>query len=387
MRPAPIFTPPPPAEMLARLARVREAMARHGLDHFVAFAPDNVFYLTNFANFVHERPFVLVVSHGVPPRFVVPKLEVPHVRTRAVGELEVVTYAEYPAPAGEGWDDRLRHLLGVGGRIGVEPGCPLQIFHAIPGERVSSGILEDVRMVKSEYEIGRIAYGCALLSDAHRHFLTGARPGRALPQTATELSGMMLLRVLRDNPATNMLATRLTAVFQPPSVSHDPHNFTNIAMAMETGGPHVSVFNCVVNGYGAEIERTFFLGHVPEAARRPFDVMLEARRLAFALTVPGNVMGEVDRRVTEVFRTASYGDQRLHRTGHGIGVTGHEGPFLADGYERVIEPGMVFTIEPGLYLPGVGGFRHSDTVLTTANGNLTLTDGPEALAELTVPLP
>ena len=135
------------------------------------------------------------------------------------------------------------------------------------------------------------------------------------------------------------------------------------------------------------MERTFFLGDVPAKARRPFEVMLEARRLAFELTVPGNVMGEVDRRVNELVRKAGFGEFLLHRTGHGIGVTGHEAPFLADGYERVIEPGMFFTIEPGLYIPGIGGFRHSDTVMTTADANVALTEGPIALDELTLPLP
>jgi len=141
-----------------------------------------------------------------------------------------------------------------------------------------------------------------------------------------------------------------------------------------------------VNGYGAEIERTWFLGTVPENARRPFEVMLEARRWALALAIPGNVMGEVDRRVNAVFQKAGYGEFLLHRTGHGIGVTAHEAPFLADGYEQEIEPGMVLTIEPGVYLPGVGGFRHSDTVMTTREGNVVLTDGPETLDELTLPV-
>ena len=84
--------------MRSRLARVRDLMAAQELDACVAFSPDNVFYLTNFANFVHERPFVLVVAKTGEPRFVVPKLEIPHVRARAVGELELVEYPEFPAP-------------------------------------------------------------------------------------------------------------------------------------------------------------------------------------------------------------------------------------------------------------------------------------------------
>jgi Xaa-Pro dipeptidase len=387
MRPQPIFTPPPAAEMQRRLARVRELMAARNLDCYVAASPDNVFYLTNFANFIHERPFIVVVAESGAPRFVVPKLEIPHVRTRAVGDVELVEYPEFPAPAGRTWVDRLRSAIAPHARVGVESTSPLQVYEAIPGERVRDDVIDDARLIKSEYEAGRIAYACGLCTEAMQRLLAGARPGRSLIQVAPELTGLTLMRVLRDNPATNMLATRLQAVFQPPSVSHDPHNFTNVNMTMVEGGPHVAIMNFVVNGYGSEIERSFFLGAAPEAARRPFDVMLEARRLAFELTVPGNVMSEVDRRVNDVFRKAGYGEFLLHRTGHGIGVTGHEGPFLAEGDDRVIEPGMVFTIEPGVYLPGVGGFRHSDTVMTTAKGNVSLTAGPETLAELTLPLP
>ncbi|MEM1400680.1 MAG: M24 family metallopeptidase, partial [Pseudomonadota bacterium] len=157
-------------------------------------------------------------------------------------------------------------------------------------------------------------------------------------------------------------------------------------MKMEDAGPHVSVINCRLNGYGAEIERTFFLGSVPDAARKPFEVMMEARHLALELTKPGEIMGEVDAKVNAVFERAGYADKLLHRTSHSIGVTGHEAPFLAEGYGREIEPGMFYTIEPGVYLPGLGGFRHSDTVMTTDGGNAILTTGPETLEELTLPL-
>lgn len=380
----PIHTPPTADEMASRLARVRQEMEAQGLDAYVAASPDNVFYLTNFANFVHERPFILVVTGSDAPRFLVPKLEVPHVRTRAVGSIDIATYPEFPARPGQGWEDHLRTLLEDEGRVGVESTCPLQVYEATPGTRVRTDVVEDVRLVKSAYELGRIAYGCALLDDAHGLLLSGAAPGRSLPEVNAELSGMMMRRILGDLPSTNVLATRLTSAFQPPSISHDPHNFTDVNVAMEVGGPHVSVINCVINGYGAEIERTFFLEHVPDEARRPFQVMMEARSLALELTVPGAVMGDVDRKVNAVFENAGYGAYLLHRTGHGIGVTGHEGPFLADGDEREIVPGMVFTIEPGVYIPGVGGFRHSDTVVTTEDGNLSLTHGPAELQELTL---
>ena len=97
-------------------------------------------------------------------------------------------------------------------------------------------------------------------------------------------------------------------------------------------------------------------------------------------------MHDVDYACNAFFREAGYADYLLHRTGHSIGATGHEAPFLAEGYDRVIEPGMLFTIEPGIYLPGIGGFRHSDTVLVTEAGNVSLTPVPSALEAMTISL-
>jgi len=383
---APIFSPPTDQEIEARRDKVRMLMEERGIDVYVAANPDNVFYLTNFANYVHERPFILVMERTGTPRFVVPKLEIPHVETRRVGALDLIEYREFPAPDGERWIDSFVPLFPSGATVGVESVCPLQIYDAIPGTRRCSDIVDDARMVKTPYEKGRIAYSCELVTDAHAQLLDIAKPGATGAEVSAALTSGMSRRLLSDTPTANLLATSMFAFFQPPTVSHDPHNFTDIYMQMVEGGPHVSVINCRLNGYGAEIERTFFLGSVPEAARKPFEVMMEARHLALELTKPGAVMGEVDAKVNAVFHRAGYSDNLLHRTSHSIGVTGHEAPFLAEGYDRVIEPGMFYTIEPGVYLPGVGGFRQSDTVMTTENGNAVLTTGPESLDELTLPI-
>ena len=100
MTPEPRFDAPDEMEMKRRIGRVREMMSEAGLTHYVCASPDNVFYLTNFANYIHERPFILVVSLDGPLHFLVPKLEIPHVRTRSVGDLELVEYFEFPAPVG-----------------------------------------------------------------------------------------------------------------------------------------------------------------------------------------------------------------------------------------------------------------------------------------------
>lgn len=382
----PISSPPTVAEMQSRLAKVRDAMAQQDLDYYVSECPDNVFYLTNFANFIHERPFVLVVPRSGNLMFVVPKLEIPHVKCRAVGDIDLVPYFEFPAPKGDAWSDRFKELMTGTPRVGVESVGSRQVHDEVPGTCVRADIIDDARQVKSDYELSRIIYTSNLATGGMTKLLGDAKPGMSLLEVNSLIKGTLLLQVLIDEPSSNLLCTDFGVIFQPPSVSHDPHNFTDVSMAMEEGGPNVALINGRANGYGTEVERTFFLGQVPDAARRPYEVMMEVRQKAFELSVPGNVMGEVDEACNAIFKQAGYGDNLLHRTGHSIGVTGHEGPFLAQGYERVIEPGMLFTIEPGVYLPGVGGFRHSDTVLVTETGNRSLTPLPDSLEDMTLPI-
>ena len=98
---------------------------------------------------------------------------------------------------------------------------------------------------------------------------------------------------------------------------------------------------------------------------------------------PGTNMGAIDKEVNDYFKKAGFEENLLHRTGHGMGITGHEGPFLAEGYDRELEAGMMVSVEPGIYFPDLGGFRHSDTVLITDGGYVKLTEAPDSLEELT----
>jgi Xaa-Pro dipeptidase len=382
----PICTPPEAREIEARRAKAQAAMSDAGLDALVLVNPDNVFYMTNFANFVHERPFVLVLPANGDPVFVMPRLEEPHVRIRSVGTLEFTPYFEFPAPECEGWDAKLKDVLSGASRVGIEADCPWFVSDTLGARETVCEIIEDLRAIKSPYEISRHQYACDVMMLGLEELLTQCKPGVLAMTAYGAASSKMTQKMFSDLPTANIFSTDLKAGAQPQKITHDPHNFTDFFIPFTEGGPHVSLAAGRANGYGAEVERTFFLGHVPEAAKRPFDVMMEARALAYALAVPGAIMHDVDAAVNALLRKAGYGDNLLHRTGHGFGVTGHEGPFLAEGDMREIHPGMVFSIEPGIYLPEVGGFRHSDTVLITETGNHNMTPYAETLEELALPV-
>ncbi|MFW9938192.1 MAG: M24 family metallopeptidase, partial [Candidatus Thorarchaeota archaeon] len=210
------------------------------------------------------------------------------------------------------------------------------------------------------------------------------RPG--VPEFAIyqKITGLMTSKIIQDIPEANFIVCKTTAAVWPPSFSHDPHIIPKIFAPMEKGGPHVSIVYAQVDGYGVEIERTFFLDEIPEITKKPFQVMIKARELAYSLLKPGVIMGEVDKRVRKFISDEGYGKYIIHRTGHGLGITGHEAPFLAEGYNRKLKENMLISIEPGIYIPGMGGFRHSDTVLITEEGYMKLSKAPETLEELII---
>jgi Xaa-Pro dipeptidase len=384
--PAPITEAPGKDELASRLAQVQGLMSDEALDCYVSFDPVNVYYLTHFANNVHERPFLLVIPKRGTPTMVAPLLETSHVKARARCDLDYATYYEFPAPEGENWYDVFRALIDPGMRVGVEPAMPAGIRDRTPGETVVTDIIDEVRLVKSPYEIGRNVHACQVIDMGHEKLLETCRPGVIEGAIYAAVSQMMMARILTDIPEANIIVSRAVGAVWPPSLSHDPHLVPTFGTTMEKDGPHVSIVFAQVDGYGVEVERTFFLGTVPEHAKAPFEAMFEARAKAYELARPGAVMSEIDTAVRRVIKDRGYGDRILHRTGHGFGITGHEAPYLAEGYDRELEEGMLISIEPGIYIPGQGGFRHSDTVLITDDGCVSLTRAPETLEALTIPL-
>ena len=379
----PITAPPSKEELSSRLEKVRSLMEKENLDYYVSFDPVNIYYLTNFAHYIHERPFILVIEKTGTPRMVVPLLEKIHVETRARCDLEYVDYYEFPAPEGKNWFDYYRTLIEKDAKVGIESAMPMGIAEKTPGNKIVTDIIDEVRIIKTDYEIGRTVHACRVVNKGMKVLLKMCRPESLEFAIYSEVTDAMQKKIVADIPTANFVVTNGKAAVWPPKISHDPHKVPNIFEPMEEGGPHVSIITAQVDGYGVEIERTFFMGNVPENTKKPFEAMMEARALAYELVKPGVNMSEVDIKVRKLIADRGYRDKMLHRTGHGLGITGHEAPYIAEGYNREFEPGMLVSIEPGIYIPGIGGFRHSDSVLITDDGCQKLTRAPEELEELT----
>jgi len=379
----PLTAKPGKEELNARLEKVRELMERQKLDYYVSFSPVNIYYLTNFANNVHERPFILIIPKKGLMKMVCPLLESTHVKSRARCDLEYVIYYEFPAPEGQNWYDVYRPLFKEGDRVGIESAMPAGILKETRGTAMITNIIEEARVIKTDYEIGRTVHACLVVDEGMKKILELTRTGVPLITIYSALVQAMMAKSLFEIPDINLLASKFIGAVWPPSMSHDPHIVPTPFQVMEKGGPSCSIVTAIVDGYGVEIERTLFLNYIPEYARKPFEIMMKARALAYEMAVPGMVLEEIDRNVRQVFIDAGYGNNIIHRTGHGFGITGHEDPFLALGDKRKLVPGMIISVEPGIYFKGQGGYRHSDTVLITETGNLKLTEAPESIEALT----
>ncbi|TFF94387.1 MAG: aminopeptidase P family protein [Promethearchaeota archaeon] len=359
-------------------------MEKKNLDFYVSYDPVNVYYLTNFANKVHERPFILIIPREGVPKMIVPLLEKSHVQARARCELEFIDYYEFPAPKGQNWFDIYEKQLDKHARVGVESAMPMGIAEKTIGKMIITDIIDEARIIKTDYEIGRTVHACKIINRGHKQLLKIITPESMEFAIFQEITSYMQKKIIKDLPEANFIITNLIAAVWPPSFSHDPHIVPNIFAKMEEGGPHVSIISAQIDGFGVEVERTFFLGNVPEKAKKPFEVMLQARELAYSMLKPGVIMSTIDKEVRKFITKEGYGDNIIHRTGHGLGITGHEAPFIAEGYDKKLTPNMVISIEPGIYIPGIGGFRHSDTVLIQQEGYQKLSKAPESLEDLII---
>ena len=383
----PVTTPPASDELKRRLDTIRAMMAARELDCYVAAHTDNVYYLTNFAYIPFERPFFLIIPAEGKPGLVVPLLEVSHAEQRMLIEVDYHTYSEYPAPPGKTFADTLGKVIGDDKKVGIESSLSIALQKEIPGNKVVCDLIEEARLIKSDYEIGRIAYACKVTNIGMKKALSLARPGPHIATIYSDSTKEMMVTMLFEIPDVNLLMCKFTAAVWPRALSAQPHSIPGLFDELEEGGPNVAIVTAQTNGYSAELERTFFMGSVPDGAKKVFDVAMEARARAFELIKPGVRAEDVDRQVLSIIEAAGYGKNILHRTGHGFGITGHEPPWIALGNEHVLTKNMVISIEPGIYIEGVGGFRHSDTVLVTDNGCVSLTDYPDCLEELTLKLP
>ena len=359
-------------DYLARL----DAVLQQSQADMVAIVPgENMVYFTGLRFHLSERPIVALYSRqGLS--FIIPELEVPKLESRPDLEARRFVWTDQGGydPA---FQDAARELRLPESRLAVD-GQTMRLFEWLALERAgvaaASGIdagelFLNTRARKSPEEVALMRKAIAISESALQATMQWAKPGMTERQIADKLSAEMLARGAQG------LAFALVLSGEKSGLPH--------------GSPGDRVwgadefllidFGACYQDYPADITRTFCVGEPTAQMRAMYAAVVEANRAARQFARPGVTCAAVDRAARQVIEAAGFGDYFIHRLGHGLGLSVHELPNIVAGNDRLLETGMVFTIEPGIYIPQVGGVRIEDNVLVVDDGIDVLTSFPREL--------
>lgn len=390
----------PADEHRARCARLLDHVQLNGLSGVVLFDRWYVLYYTGFAFIPTERPIAFAMNAQGERALFVPRLEAEHAKSNALID-RVAHYLEYPHTPHP--MEHFKHMLDemgmIGGALAADHDGYPWIFgyrgpslSALTGNPVHSvtTFVEDQMMIKSETEIALIRESCKWGNLAHMLLQRYTRVGESETVVSNRAS----------NEATYAMVDAIGPLYRAQQDYYGaiagyrgqigrnaaiPHALAN-NLTFQAGDVLVTGASAAIWGYNSELERTMIMGKATDDQKRMFDHMTALQEIAFNAIRPGEPCSNVDRAVRAYYEEHHLMDYWRHHVGHAIGLRYHEGPFLDIGDETIIQPGMVFTVEPGLYAPSLGGFRHSDTVLVTESGIEILTYYPRDLDSLTLPV-
>ncbi len=368
-------------ELLSRIERLQQVMETHSLDAYIITSEEDIWYFTNITYKPEERPFFLVISPNQQPVLVVPKLEETHVY-KGVLDYKVITYWDYPSPVGENWYEVLNDFISKFERTGIEDNVKTEVYLKIKTkELIPSQLIIEQRKVKSHYELEKIRLSAMISDRAMDMIFKSVYSGATAIEPFALSRGIQseLIRTKQFDPITTSL---LTAVWPAP-ISSMPHSVPNLNDRIGKG-PNVAMAYFRINGYASESERTIFLESPSKEEEELFHHMMNARQQSLKVLKAGVRAADVDAEARNYLTQNGLKENLLHRTGHGVGLGNHEAPFIAEGSNEILKENMVITIEPGIYIEGVGGYRHSDTIIVTKDGYELLTKAPLELSEVII---
>ena len=367
-------------QLEARLQTLSKRMATVGVEILVVTNPPNIFYLTN----LRASAAVLIIGDNV--RILITDFRYLTVARIAVAgdlsptDLEVV-------PVAGSYDETILGVftrLGVA-RVGIEAEhLSVRRWQWLAGRLdekfiqlvPTDGIVEGVRERKDAYEIEQLQTASLLLSRVAFDVYKLVRAGSSEREIATEID-RMLYRIGLERPAFETIVASGENSALPHARPSDRRLSSGDLVVLDFGG--------IYNGYCGDLTRTVFVGEVTERAFGLHRAVSEAHSAAVSVVRPGIKASSVDGAAREVLSRHGFSDMFGHSTGHGLGIEVHERPRIGqrvnnDTVDAELDTGMVFTIEPGVYVPGYGGVRIEDDVMVTEEGCEILTNVPRALA-------
>ncbi|SFC93613.1 M24 family metallopeptidase [Tropicimonas isoalkanivorans] len=322
----------------------------------------------------NERPLVIVIPIEGPPAAIVPNLELKSFE--AIGfEGTVFDWRDQ-----DGYADAFAAMAReIPLRVLAVEGQEMRVFvhHALqaayPGMRIldAERDISALRRVKTEAEVATLEHAIAVSERALADVLDRVRVG----QTEAEVEAMLTAALFRHGAQGHSFDPIVAA----GDNSAKPHAHARSDYAIRAGDALLFDFGARVGGLNADITRTVFVDHAPEGAQAVYAAVLAANMRGHEVTRPGLTAHDVDDACSKVLEGSPFADRIRHKTGHGLGRAVHEAPQIMRGNFEILEPGMVFTIEPGLYAPGAFGIRIEDDVLVTQTGCRSLTTFPKDL--------
>jgi Xaa-Pro dipeptidase len=324
-----------------------------------------------------ERPVVLLIAKDQVPAIVLPELELQKVASLPYA-LQVFPYPENPAE----WDSAFRKAAQAlsldGKRIGVDPRQLrlLEFRHVKAGAPEAdypdaSEVLGGLRLRKDQAEVEAMRRAVKIAQDA----LEATIPLIKIGMTEKELSAELVVQLLKHGSNPEM---PFAPIVSGGPNSANPHA-SPTERKLQTGDLLVVDWGATYDSYISDLTRTFAVGEVEAEYKKIHQIVQEANAAGRAAARPGVPCAEVDKAARNVIEKSGYGDYFTHRTGHGIGMEGHEDPYMRGDNMQLLEPGMAFTVEPGIYLPGRNGVRIEDNVVITEDGAEVLSDMPREI--------
>ncbi len=357
------------------LARLDNLLERSEAD-LVAFVPgENMVYFTGLHFHLSERP-ILGLYNRQGLSFIIPELEVAKLEARPDLEARRFMWTD-----SDGYDDAFGQAVSTllpGGASCALDGQTVRLFEWLALERAgvaaasardTGDLFLNLRARKAPEEIAKMQRAIDISEGALRATMAWARPGMTERQIADRLGAEMLDRGAQGLAFCLVLSGEKSGL---------PHGDTGDRVWREDEFLLID-FGARFQDYPADITRTFCYGEPSAQMRAMYDAVYDANKAAREFAGPGVTCEAVDRVARQVIEAAGLGEFFIHRLGHGLGLSVHELPNIVEGNKQVLQPGMVFTIEPGVYVPGVGGVRIEDNVVVAEDGLNVLTSYPREL--------
>lgn len=360
-----------------RVEKIQSALQSSKFDALVLNPGPSLIYISGLHFHLMERPVVILFAKDQVPAIVLPELE----QQKLVGlpyEIRGFPYGEKPDEWQKVFNQAINHLELKEKTIGMEPlrmrmmeYCYLQTAAAGAKFEDAGDLISSLRLLKDAEEVKAMRSAVKIAQSALQETLPLIKTGMTEEEIASELT----LQLLRHGSSPELV---FSPIVSGGLNGANPHA-TPGSRQLRVGDLLVIDWGAVVDGYISDLTRTFAIGEVDIEYQKIHQIVLDANAAGRAAGKPGVPCANVDIATRSVIEKAGYGDYFTHRTGHGIGMEGHEEPYMRSDNMQILQPGMTYTVEPGIYLPGRNGVRIEDDVLVTETGSESLSDMPREL--------